>query len=60
MCHVTLQVIQRRLNGGLDFDRDWEAYKEGFGDKKGEFWLGQHLSFNSSTGSTAFVFPLSY
>ncbi|XP_046566462.1 angiopoietin-related protein 5-like [Haliotis rubra] len=29
-----------RLAGTLDFSRNWTSYKEGFGDLKGEFWLG--------------------
>ncbi|XP_062870844.1 fibrinogen like 1B [Trichomycterus rosablanca] len=36
-------VIQKRRNGKLDFNRDWEDYKNGFGNfktSKDEFWLG--------------------
>ncbi|XP_030846752.1 ficolin-1-like [Strongylocentrotus purpuratus] len=33
-------VFQKRLDGGVDFDRDWSAYKHGFGSVTGEHWLG--------------------
>lgn len=35
------QVIQRRMDGMVNFYRPWEAYKDGFGDRSGEYWLGQ-------------------
>ncbi|XP_069491511.1 angiopoietin-related protein 3 [Ambystoma mexicanum] len=33
-------VIQRRIDGALDFNQTWRTYVNGFGDLKGDFWLG--------------------
>ena len=40
-------VVQRRINGSVDFNRYWSKYEEGFGnlpdndkDTTGEFWIG--------------------
>ena len=34
------QVIQRRHDGSINFNRTWEAYEDGFGFLSQEFWLG--------------------
>ncbi|KAM6954076.1 techylectin-5B [Aplochiton taeniatus] len=37
-------MIQRRVDGSVNFDRSWRDYREGFGDLYSEFWLGnQHI-----------------
>ncbi|XP_005111822.1 ryncolin-1-like [Aplysia californica] len=33
-------VFQRRASEDVDFYRDWDSYKYGFGDLTGNFWLG--------------------
>ena len=33
-------MLQKRLNGSVQFNRSWADYKNGFGHLDGEFWLG--------------------
>ena len=34
------EVIQRRMDGSVDFNRNWASYVDGFCDPDGEHWLG--------------------
>ena len=33
--------VQRRVSDKVSFERKWSEYKEGFGDRRENFWLGE-------------------
>lgn len=41
-----LTVIQRRVYDGVDFQRNWTQYENGFGQMNGSFWLGLQKIFD--------------
>ena len=41
-----LKVIQRRINGSVNFHRGWNEYEKGFGPKDGEHWIGMRFLDN--------------
>ncbi|XP_063791889.1 ficolin-1-A-like [Pseudophryne corroboree] len=45
-------VFQRRSDGSVNFNRNWESYKRGFGNQWSEFWMGNdHIHSLTSKGN---------
>ena len=46
-------VFQRRLDGSVSFERNWDEYVRGFGDLAGSFWLGLEAIHHLTKGRNA-------
>ncbi|XP_052683832.1 fibrinogen-like protein A [Crassostrea angulata] len=42
-------VIQRRVNGSEEFERNWTEYKNGFGSADHEYWIGNDMLHRLTT-----------
>ncbi|XP_071788548.1 ficolin-2-like [Asterias amurensis] len=45
-------MLQRRIDGTVDFYEDWAHYQTGFGDLSGEFWLGNEQMASLTSGGS--------
>ena len=48
-------VFQRQFYPLLEFNRIWTAFKSGFGDVSGQFWLGNDLIHEMTTSKNHYV-----
>ncbi|XP_062568909.1 fibroleukin-like [Saccostrea cucullata] len=44
-------VIQKRVDGSQSFDKDWEAYKNGFGTLDRDVWIGNDIIHQLTKGN---------
>ena len=52
-------MITRRFDGSGNYAQDWDAYKQGFGNADGEYWLGnEYLHYLTSSKSYEMRFDL--
>ncbi|XP_060554378.1 microfibril-associated glycoprotein 4-like [Ruditapes philippinarum] len=50
-------VIQRRQDGLEDFYRGWEEYKNGFGNRVGEYWLGlENIYYLTENNNSLYIY----
>ena len=54
-------VIQRRRDGTTNFDtQGWRSYKQGFGDKTNNFWLGLDMIHKLTAKGVTFRVDITY
>ncbi|KAK2909547.1 hypothetical protein Q8A67_005384 [Cirrhinus molitorella] len=46
-------VIQRRMDGSVNFYQPWNQYKRGFGNVEGEYWLGLENMYQLTRNRTS-------
>jgi len=51
-------VIQRRIDGSVNFYRTWDEYVRGFGDIDGEYWLGLETIHRLTKEGTEIYFDI--
>ena len=39
------KVLQKRQDGSINFDLEWQDYRKGFGHIGGEYWLGNENTY---------------
>lgn len=44
---IIFQVIQKRFDGSVNFERSFEEFENGFGVISGEYWLGELTVVNN-------------
>ncbi|XP_062584891.1 ficolin-1-like [Saccostrea cucullata] len=49
-------VIQKRVKGSLDFDRDWLEYKNGFGSPEQDVWIGNDVIHQLTKGNNSSLY----
>jgi len=58
-CWILVQ--QNDWCGGQYFNRDWNSYREGFGDASGNYWIGnEHLHRMTQLLHDGFQFAIFY
>ncbi|CAK8682220.1 unnamed protein product [Clavelina lepadiformis] len=48
-------TIQKRMNGEVNFNRGWDDYVRGFGNPRGEYWLGLENIYRVYRQTTIFT-----